>query len=76
MKTAVVIKNRKSKVLYFSYKQNLYKIYMHIYIYKRKTKNISYMFLVNQAVLKYLLGLFGDLVKNNERKVVKERKEG
>lgn len=35
-KTAAV-KNWKCKVLYFSYKQNFYKIYMHIYIYKRKT---------------------------------------
>lgn len=42
-------KNWKCKVLYFSYKQNFYKIYMHIYI-KEKLKNISYTFLVKQAV--------------------------
>lgn len=42
-KTAAVKKLKKCKVLYFSYKQNFYKIYMHIYI-KEKLKNISYTF--------------------------------
>ena len=68
MKTAVVIKNRKSKVLYFSYKQNLYKIYMHIYIYKRKTKKYFLYVFSKSSSSKISAWSFGDLVKNNEKK--------
>lgn len=42
-KTAAV-KKLKCKVLYFSYKQNFYKIYMHYIYIKEKLKNISYTF--------------------------------
>lgn len=62
-------KTEKCKVLYFSYKQNFYKIYMHIYIYKRKNSKYFLYFLVKQAVpSKIYAWLFLDFLEKRKKK--------